>query len=63
MKKQWLLLLAAAGLLFCVASIQYSPHLPKPIFALLAAGGSLLVGGSLGSLLCRGFQVRDPVLT
>lgn len=41
---------------------QYPQHLPKPVFALLAAGGSILVGGSLGSLLCQVIQVRDPVL-
>ena len=42
--------------------LQFPQHLPKPVFALLAAGGSVLVGGSLGSLLCRVIRIRDPVL-
>ena len=62
MKKRWYLLLIAAGFLLCTVPIQYPQHLPKPVFALLAAGGSILVGGSLGSLLCQVIQVRDPVL-
>ena len=52
----------AARLLLCAVSIRFFQRLPKPVFALVAAGGSVLVGGSLGSLLCRGFQVQDPVL-
>ena len=51
MKKRWYLLLIAAGLLLCAVPLQSPQHLPKPVFALLAAGGSVLVGGSLGSLL------------
>ena len=61
-KKRWYLLMIAAGLLLCAVSIRFFQRLPKPVFALVAAGGSVLVGGSLGSLLCRGFQVQDPVL-
>ena len=62
MKKRWYLLLIAAGLLLCAVPLQFPQHLPKPVFALLAAGGSVLVGGSLGSLLCRVIRIRDPVL-
>ena len=62
MKKRWYLLMMAVGLLLCAVSIRFFLRLPKPVFALVAAGGSVLVGGSLGSLLCRGFQVQDPVL-
>ena len=62
MKKRWYLLLIAAGLLLCAVPLQSPQHLPKPVFALLAAGGSVLVGGSLGSLLCRVIRIRDPVL-
>ena len=62
MKKRWYLLLIAAGLLLCAVPLQFPQHLPKPVFALLAAGGSVLVGGSLGSLLCQVIRIRDPVL-
>ena len=62
MKKRWYLLLIAAGLLLCAVPLQSPQHLPKPVFALLAAGGSVLVGGSLGSLLCQVIRIRDPVL-
>ena len=43
MKKRWYLLLIAAGLLLCAVPLQSPQHLPKPVFALLAAGGSVLV--------------------
>ena len=56
MKKRWYLLLIAAGLLLCAVPLQFPQHLPKPVSALLA------VGGSLGSLLCRVIRIRDPVL-
>lgn len=62
MKKRWYLLLIAAGLLLCAVPLQFPQHLPKPVSALLAAGGSVLVGGSLGSLLCQVIRIRDPVL-
>ena len=62
MKKRWYLLLIAAGLLLCAVPLQFPQHLPKPVFALLAAGGSVLVGGSLGSLLCQVIRIRAPVL-
>src|SRR5699024_8096759 len=61
-KKRWYLLMMAAGLLLCAVSIRFFQQLPRPVFALMAAGGSVLVGGTLGSLLCRGIQIHDPVL-
>ena len=62
MKKRWYLLMMAAGLLLCAVSIRFFQQLPRPVFALMAAVGSVLVGGTLGSLLCRGIQIHDPVL-
>lgn len=52
MKKRWYLLMIAAGLLLCAVSIRFFQRLPKPVFALVAAGGSL------GSLLCRAFRYK-----
>ena len=42
-KKRWYLLVIAAGLLLCAVSIRFFQRLPKPVFALVAAGGAQLV--------------------
>ena len=57
------LLMIAAGLPLCAVSIRFFQRLPQARLCpdgggRLRAGG----GGTLGSLLCRGIQIHDPVL-